>query len=128
MSDSASKNRPITGKILKCWSCLEEKSCHFSRLFSRKFKLYVNKVIKPNDLLSSKSQCAICLGSGVVEGDAGGWHPSNNLEGGWHPPNNQVSRADGIAVRSIPQIKVVATKFTTKRQFYNYKAPGLDSV
>jgi hypothetical protein len=28
----------------------------------------------------------------VVEGNAVGWHPPNNLEAGWHPPNEQVSR------------------------------------
>jgi hypothetical protein len=48
--------------------------------------------------------------------------PPNNLEGGWHPPNNQMSRGDAIAVAS-PQIKVVATKFTSTRQFTITRLP-----
>jgi hypothetical protein len=43
------------------------------------------------------------------------------------PPNNQVSRGDAIAVAS-PQIQLVATKFTTTRQFTTTRPPGLDSV
>jgi hypothetical protein len=46
------------------------------------------------------------------------------------PPNNQVLRGDAIAVAS-PQIKLVATKFTTTRklkQFTTTRPPGLDSV
>jgi hypothetical protein len=38
------------------------------------------------------------------------------------PPNNQVSRGDAIAVAS-PQIKLVATKFTSTRQCTTTRLP-----
>jgi hypothetical protein len=63
--------------------------------------------------------------SGVVEGGCGGWHPPNNLEGDGIP---QIIKCQGGCYScSIPQIKLVATKFTTTRQFTTKAPAGLDS-
>jgi hypothetical protein len=40
-----------------------------------------------DDLNTDSIPLKRALPSGVVKGDAGGWHPPNNLEGGWHPPS-----------------------------------------
>jgi hypothetical protein len=52
-------------------------------------------------------------GSGVVEGDAGGWYPPNILEGDGIP--QIIGCQGGCYSCNIPHIKLVATKFTSTR-------------
>jgi hypothetical protein len=60
-----------------------------------------------------KSRLSTSIASGVVEGDAVGWHPKIIWKG-MASPNEKASRVDAIAVAS-PKIKLVAPKIYSQK-------------